>query len=186
MGLSPSHYEVEIKLPVPGAEQALALLQSHGFRLAKTRALEKNVIFDREGELRAQARLLRVREVEGRAVLTFKGPATPGRHKSREELEVDVANADVVRTILSRLGFAPGFRYEKFRTEFTDETGVAMVDETPIGVFLELEGPPAWIDRTARALGYAESDYITASYLALYFDYCRERGIPAADMVFAL
>ena len=58
------------------------------------------------------------------------------------------------------------FRYEKYRTEFRQprRAGVAMLDETPVGVYLELEGTPHWIDRTARRLGFQESDYITASY----------------------
>ena len=72
--------------------------------------------------------------------------------------------------MLSRLDFIPTFRYEKFRTEYhrAGETGVATLDETPIGVYLELEGAPAWIDRSARRLGFAESDYSTASYYGLY------------------
>jgi len=62
--------------------------------------------------------------------------------------------------------------------------GVATLDDTPIGVFLELEGAPGWIDRTARLLGFAEQDYITASYRSLYVDDCAARGIPPADMIF--
>jgi len=57
-----------------------------------------------------------------------------------------------------------------------------MLDETPLGVFLELEGPARWIDRTARALGFSESDYITDSYAELHR---RSRGGEAGDMVFA-
>jgi len=49
-------------------------------------------------------------------------------------------------------------------------------DETPIGPYIELEGPWAWIDRKARRLGYQKADYIKASYAALYRKQCREEG----------
>jgi len=42
------------------------------------------------------------------------------------------------------------------------------LDETPIGVFLELEGPATAIDRAAKALGFEKRDYILANYMVLY------------------
>ena len=33
--------------------------------------------------------------------------------------------------------------------------GIAMLDETPVGTYIELEGSEAWIDRTARRMGLA-------------------------------
>jgi adenylate cyclase class 2 len=59
------------------------------------------------------------------------------------------------------------------------------VDETPIGVYLELEGSPAWIDRTAFQLGFADKDYITASYARLYVEWCEARGVAPTNMLFA-
>ncbi|MGD0365805.1 MAG: hypothetical protein ABSC93_33395, partial [Bryobacteraceae bacterium] len=64
------------------------------------------------------------------------------------------------------------------------EKGVATLDETPVGVYLELEGTPGWIDRNARRLGFAESDYSTASYYGLYVDYCRVHGLQPTHMTF--
>jgi adenylate cyclase class 2 len=77
------------------------------------------------------------------------------------------------------------FRYEKFRTEYqSGQEGTITVDETPIGLYLEIEGAPGWIDRIAGELGFSERQYITKSYGALYLDYCREREMTAANMVF--
>jgi len=59
-----------------------------------------------------------------------------------------------------------------------------LLDETPIGNFLELEGSPTWIDRTARKLGFSVKDYISRSYGYLYLAYCRERRIRPKNMVF--
>jgi adenylate cyclase, class 2 len=61
---------------------------------------------------------------------------------------------------------------------------MATVDETPIGVFLELEGLPRWVDRIARVLGFSAADYITLSYGRLYIEACAARGIAPTNMVF--
>jgi len=88
--------------------------------------------------------------------------------------------------MLDRLGYAPRFRYEKFRTKFAtpDEPGVLSIDETPIGVFLELEGTPEWIDRTAARLGLSPEAYLTLSYANLYQEYRRTRPTAPEHMTF--
>jgi adenylate cyclase class 2 len=190
--------EVEIKLAVSGAVEARRMLRAAGFRVYKRRVFEKNTVFDTSSQtLRNSARLLRVREIGKIAKLTYKGPPDNGKYKSREELELDLSDAGAIGAIFERLAYHPAFRYDKFRTEFrqrgasgvvTDGSvtgGVAMVDETPIGVYLELEGSPAWIDRTARKLGFAEKDYITASYARLYTEWCEARGVEPTNMLFA-
>jgi adenylate cyclase, class 2 len=71
------------------------------------------------------------------------------------------------------LGLTAAFRYEKWRTEWEDGQGHCVIDETPIGIFAELEGPAEWIDRTAALLGVAQAEYLTLSYGRL-FDLWRE------------
>ena len=118
--------------------------------------------------------------------LTFKGPPLPAKHKTREELELEISSAGTMGTIIERLGLRPVFRYEKYRAEFRrpGSAGTVTLDETPIGWYLELEGAPRWIDRTARELGFSEEDYITASYGALYQQWRPLHGVKPADMVF--
>ena len=178
--------ETEIKLAVGSAAWARRLLGRFGFRVFQPRAFESNVVFDTRGlRLRKSGVLLRVREARRNAILTYKGPATNGRHKSREELEVIASNGRTLQTILERLGFERVFRYEKYRSEYRGTgSGLVTLDETPIGVFLELEGPPQWIDRTARRLGFAERHYITASYGRLYLEWCKDRKCKPGNMVF--
>src|SRR5450432_3623002 len=172
-------HETEIKLTVADPKSARRLLLAAGFRVSRKRVFEANTVFDTPGQsLRQRASLLRVREAGGTATVTCKGPPVPGRYKSREEVELEVADAAAMGAIFARLGFQPIWRYEKYRA------GVAMLDETPIGVFLELEGTGPWIDRTAGRLGFRETDYITASYASLYLEFCGRRGGVAGDMVF--
>jgi adenylate cyclase class 2 len=163
--------ETEIKLRVPSPDRAHSLLVQQGFEILHPRTFERNHIFDTpEASLRGSRRLLRLRDAGGVATLTFKGPAETGKHKSREEREVHPDSFDGMQIILERLGYQISFRYDKYRTEYArpGSHGIATIDETPAGTFMELEGEPAWIDRTAAALGFTESDYITASYANLY------------------
>jgi adenylate cyclase class 2 len=180
-------HETEIKLAVSGVREGRRLLRQAGFRVVKRRLFESNTLFDTARlTLRNARRLLRVRETGGKTKLTFKGTPLISRHKSREELELSIEDARLFAAILDRLGYRPTFRYEKYRTTYGEPgvSGEAVLDETPIGVYLELEGSPRWIDRTARRLGFGEPDYITASYGRLYLDWCRERGVEPKDMLF--
>jgi len=181
-------FEIEIKLSLPAKLAKIRrALRDTGFRIHKRRVREINVLFDTpEKSLRSQGKLLRVRHAGDTQVLTYKGPSTPGRHKKREELEVEISTPHGLEDILHYIGFEPAFRYDKIRTEYAKphSSGKIMLDETPIGNFLEIEGSAKWIDDTAKRLGFATTDYITASYGALYFTYCNEHGIEPKNMVF--
>jgi len=180
--------EVEIKLPVSDVDRAHAAIRGLGYELHHAREHEANAVFDfRGGNLRRRGQLLRLRRFGSDAILTFKGSSQEGRYKQREEIETRVSDAEAAGAILDRLGLRTAFRYEKFRTEYRrpGEPGTITVDETPIGSFIELEGPGPWIDKVARRLGYRESDYIKLSYAALYIEHRKRTGTPNRDMLFA-
>jgi adenylate cyclase class 2 len=186
--LASDNTETEIKLRIGNAHAIEERLAAHGFQVTKARVFESNTVFDDiNGGLRARGCLLRLREVGGRTVVTFKNQPLRSKHKSREELETTMGDAGIGRLIFERLGLKPTFRYEKYRTECErpHEQGVVTIDETPIGWFLELEGAPDWIDRTAADLGFDEKNYITDSYGALYLTHCKENKITPSNMVFA-
>ncbi len=187
MSLTDSNQEIEIKLRVAGVESARSLILGAGYRVSVPRTFEVNSIFDTSGAtLRQSGMLLRLRKAGEKFTMTVKGQASPGIHKSRPEYEVVVSNYEAARSILVQLGYQVVFRYEKFRTEFasTKESGTITLDETPIGIFLELEGPPAWIDFTASALGFLQSQYVIESYGNLYMIYCIKSGVIPGDMIF--
>jgi adenylate cyclase class 2 len=180
--------ETEIKLAVDSTQAARRLLRAAGFTVSRRRVFESNVIFDTPKlALRQAATLLRVRKAGGLSTITYKGRPAVARHKSREELELEIADAATMSSIIGRLGLSPVFRYEKYRTEYRQSrgAGMAMLDETPVGVYVELEGSPRWIDRAARQLGFSERDYIVRSYARLYLEWCRRKKVKPADMVFA-
>ena len=164
------------------------MLKTAGFSVCRRRVLENNVILDAPDlRVRKHGSVLRVRAAGGNSTLTYKGPcAIGGRHKSREEVEIAISDAATALSILENLGFHRVFRYQKYRTEYSQPgaRGLVTLDETPIGCYLEVEGSPRWVDRTARKLGFREDDYITVSYGALYLQFCVVQGTRPADMVF--
>jgi adenylate cyclase class 2 len=114
-------------------------------------------------------------------VLTYKGrpEEDASGQKARPEAETDVSDPDTAQQILAALGFAPAFRYQKYREVWEWDAVEIVIDETPVGVFVEIEGGADAIDRAAAALGRTAADYVTASYPDLF----RAQG-GRGDMVF--
>jgi len=180
-----SHNEVEIKFRVEDIRALNQRLRKSGFRLITRRTHEINTLYDLPGQLlRKRGELLRLRKYGPEWVLTHKTKGKSGRHKTRVETETKVADGVKVDAILHALGFSPTFRYEKLRAEWSDGKGHVVVDETPIGNVGEIEGPARWIDRTAKLLQISRSDYITATYTELFFQWKKQTGSPANEMTF--
>jgi len=201
--------EVEVKLPVihlAALRRRLRQLQAR----KQVRVHEMNTLYDTpRGRFWKRDILLRLRlqrpqnarRPPHKGLLTFKGPTLRPAdleprggwgvrnlpYKVREELEIRVSEPHKLHALLQAVGLVPAFRYEKFRTTYTlpSVRGVQLeLDETPIGVFVELEGSPGAIDRAAHLLGYTLEDYISRSYQGLYRDHCRRHGIPPGEMLF--
>lgn len=180
-----SHNEVEIKFRVLNPSALNRALRNAGFRLVTASAHEMNTLYDLPGQaLRKRGDLLRLRKYGQDWVLTHKAKGKVGRHKSRVENETAVSDGPRTDKILRALGFVPVFCYEKLRAEWSDGRGHVVVDKTPIGNFAEIEGPPRWIDRTARALRVRSSDYITETYAGLFLAWKKQTGNAAKDMTF--
>lgn len=180
--------ETEVKIRIDDPNEVSARLRDLGFSLAAPREFEANTLFEtHDRSLGRNGMLLRLRNIGVRGLITWKGPGIPGPHKNRPELETGVGSIHILQDILTRLGYEPFFRYEKYRTEFRTPNGAGVVtlDETPIGNFLELEGPGHWIDATAQMLRFSPQDYILDSYGRLYLADCERRGVQPGHMVFA-
>lgn len=179
------------------------------------RVHEWNVLFDTPSQVLMRRReLLRIRtetpngmrsgrgeRTRGRVLLTFKRPVHSrsglvagrrSRHKVREEIELEVSDAAALTRIFEGVGLGAWFRYEKFRTTFRLRRSqgwaaglLIELDETPIGTFVELEGPAKAIDRAAKELGFSKKDYVISNYFSLYRMECQRRGEKVRDMIFA-
>ncbi|HEU4401514.1 MAG TPA: class IV adenylate cyclase [Candidatus Polarisedimenticolia bacterium] len=178
--------EVEVKLKLADLADIGARLKGVGAHLVHPREFEDNQLYDfPDFSLKTRGAMLRVRIQERASVLTYKeAPRVEGGVKLRDEMEVSVSSGETLSTIIGRLGMRPLFRYQKYRAVYEYSDLLITVDETPIGLFMELEGPKPLIDEMATKLGYKASDYIAKSYLALYQDYLKTRGLPLKDMLF--
>jgi adenylate cyclase class 2 len=182
--------ETEIKFRVEDRPGLTHRLETAGFTLLTPRSFESNILYDTpDRQMRARTEILRIRSYAGRWTVTHKrlpdsGPGED-RHKHRIETETEVANGDALATVFLSLGLVAAFRYEKWRTEWTDGEGHCVVDETPIGDFAELEGSAEWIDRAALRLGIDPSQYITLSYGRLFDLWRQQHNSAAQDLTFA-
>jgi len=181
--------ETEVKIRVAdhaALEQRLAAL---GFKRVTARTLERNTLYDKPGrELRNSRQILRIRQYGNRWVVTHKsvppGQTEEGPHKNRVETETEVEDGPILGKIFEALGFGPVFVYEKWRTEWTDQQGHFVIDETPLGVYAELEGPSEWIDATAKRLEISQSEFITLSYGRIFEVWRDETGFSALNFTF--
>jgi adenylate cyclase class 2 len=177
--------EREVKLRFKSAEEARAAVERAGATPLRGRRLQEDCLLDNANEdLRARCCALRVRSEGGKSRLTFKGPVQPSSMKLREEHETVAGDADVLLRILDELGYAPWFRYQKYREEFTLEDVIVAVDETPVGTFVELEGSESGITKVATLLERTPSDYVLDSYRTLFVAWERAQGKSGGNMVF--
>jgi adenylate cyclase class 2 len=177
--------EREIKLRFSSADEARAAIVACGATPLLGRRLQEDALLDSDDEeLRRRRCVLRIRMENGKSRLTFKGPVQPGVMKVREELETVVGDGELLLRVFKELGLHIWFRYEKYREEFAHEDVIIAIDETPVGVFVEIEGSEQGIASTAEALGRTPSDYISDSYRGLFLRLRGEYGLSGQDMVF--
>jgi adenylate cyclase class 2 len=185
-----------------------------GFQLDTPRTFEQNTLYDTPSRtLRASRQILRIRHYGGLWTVTHKRPADaspdgdPIRYKVRIETETLVHDGVALAAIFHQMGFEPVFRYEKFRTQWSHTsptidgplfTGTAhpavlsmpspglhlVLDETPIGDYAELEGPPDRIDNTLAQLNVDPATCLTDSYGRLFLDWKQRTGSFAEHLTF--
>ena len=182
-----SHEEIEVKFILDDLATTRQQIIAMGADLKTPRTYEENVLFDTpDHQLQQQDRLLRLRH-DHRCLLTYKEPLpTPDRdYKVRHEYEVQVSDRAQMQTILERLGLRPTRRYEKYRETFCYQSAEILLDETPVGTFLEIEASRAAIRDIAARLHLDFATRLTASYSDILEAVCRTYQLPFSDMTFA-
>ena len=177
--------ETEIKLRFESGDAARRAVDTLGAAPYTPRRLQDDALLDNEaGTLYGRQCALRVRRDGDKGVVTFKGPVIPGPMKSREEIETSIGDGEKMLRVFRELGYTPRFRYQKYREERRLGGLIVAIDETPIGVFVELEGPEAEISAAAGRLGFTPNDYIRASYRTLFLEYREAHGLSSEHMIF--
>jgi adenylate cyclase class 2 len=177
--------EIEVKFYIPQVEPVRERIMALGASCLG-RVFEVNVCFDNEGgTLKKQDILLRLRK-DRAARLTFKSAPrqADGDYKMYRELEVEVSDFNTCKAILESLGFHPARTYEKWRETFALGDTHLLVDTTPFGVFLEIEGRKEDIRAAAGKLGFYWQERILFNYLAIFEVIRRGKGLSFNDMTF--
>jgi adenylate cyclase, class 2 len=191
--------EIELKFPVADPQALQARLPHLGFHLTTPRTYEHNTLYDTPNRvLRARREVLRIRQYGSLCTVTHKrlpgeqAPVDTTRYKIRIETETIVAEREALAEIFRQLGYGPVFVYEKYRTEWSQAIGPnseaaahLVIDETPIGTYVELEGPTEWIDRSLAELKIDPATCLTDSYGKLFLDWKQRTGSPAENLTFA-
>jgi adenylate cyclase class 2 len=185
--------EIELKFPLSDPAALQSRLPQLGFHLDTPRTFEHNTLYDTATrDLRTQRQLLRIRQYGNLCTLTHKRmpdqTSIDTRYKIRIETETTVADGVALSEIFQRLGYIPIFIYEKFRTEWShtaDPSAHLVIDETPIGNYVELEGPTDWIDQTIAELNIDPTTCLTDSYGKLFLDWKERTGSPAEHLTFS-
>lgn len=175
--------EIEAKFAVNHLADLRREIIDLGGRLLHDRTLERNWRYDRaDGELTIKAHVLRLRQ-DDRTTLTYKSPA--GNQMSRQEIELEVTNAETAGQFLQALGFEVIAIYEKYReTLILDDVEIAL-DELPFGSFVELEADsPDGLERAAKRLALVWDRRLLKSYLELFDQLAANFGLTARQATF--
>lgn len=174
--------EREFKFALDGLESMRErLIELEAERLSAP-ALEDNWVLDRDGELEADGRLLRLRKDGKGASMAFKGPASwDGGMKIRVENETRIDDVEETRRLFENLGFHAVRRYQKVREEWQLGAVTIALDHTSIGDFVELEGTGA--ETVAKRCGFSPKDGERLSYLGIYDEHRKKNPDLPRDML---
>jgi len=166
-------YEVEIK--AKAKKDTLARLRALG---SMTKEVSEKDTYYRHPcrDFAKTDEALRVRESEGRLLLTYKGPKMDATTKTRQEENMEVFKE--IYPILASLGFKEVRKVEKKRELYTLKDALASFDSVKgLGQFMELEICAEKKSEIPKAkkklfsvfseLGFEKNDSITSSYLEL-------------------
>ena len=178
--------EIEVKFVVDDLVGMRRRVVELGATVKAARTYENNITFDTdEGRLRQSGRLLRLRR-DRRNVLTYKEPLAreDAEFKVRKEFEVEVSDFAQALSIVERLGFAPSMRYEKYRETFSYHGAEILLDELPVGNFMEIEATRAEIRSISAALGLDFGTRLRGSYGDILQAVCDAYDLPLSDLTF--
>jgi adenylate cyclase class 2 len=181
-----SYEEIEVKFMIDDVSTIRQRIIGLEASLHHPRAYEDNWCFDTSDQrFQREDRLLRLRR-DHRILLTYKEPPLTAdkAFKIRQEYEIEVNDFEQARALLDKLGFSPSLRYEKYRETFRYGEAEILLDETPLGAFVEIEGTRESIDAIATQLQLDDTNRITASYGDIFEAVRSTYGLSFSDMTF--
>ena len=137
---------------------------------------EENVLYDGAG-LKGRNCVLRLRRIDGRAILTYKERLqSSSATKHQREEETAVQDADAIHTILEALGYRPKAIYEKKRQTWRLGAVEIVLDKLPFGLFMEIEGSEEEIEATEESLAIEDLQAELQTYPQLTLEHGKASG----------
>ena len=174
--------EIEAKLKVESHKEVVEKLAELGAEFSAEQ-LQKDYYFDDVNRtLTKTDRCLRLRRLvvdkEEKFFLTYKGAREKGKFKKRQEIEIEVGDADSAQRLLSVLGYEKALVFEKKRRIWRLGQCEVALDELPLlGSFVEIEGPDdKKIADVQKKLGLENLPHISESYATLMEEKLHQLG----------
>ena len=163
--------EVEVKAKVKGLEKIEKKLKNLNARFIKTETQEDIYFAHPSRDFSETDEAVRVREINDKFFLTYKGPKVDAETKTREEIEIPVEENIIV--ILEKLGFTKWRSVKKERKTYKlNDLTICLDNVSGLGNFMEIETGnyenKNKIFELFRELGVDKKDCITKSYAELF------------------
>jgi adenylate cyclase class 2 len=174
--------EIEAKLKVDSLPEVEGKLGELGAEFLAEQ-VQTDYHFDDSGAtLTTSDRCLRLRrESVGRSerlFLCYKGAKEKSNFKKRQEIEIEISDADSAQKLLAAIGYRKVFTVEKTRRLWRLGGCKVALDKLPLlGDFVEIEGPDdKRIADVQKSLGLARVPHIPKSYAQLIKEERDRRG----------
>jgi len=165
--------EIEAKLKVDSLQQVADRLTELGAVFLHN-CIQKDSFFDEQtSALTRTDRCFRLRRQligpNEKIFLTYKGPKQKDNFKKRQEIEIEINNADLAEKFFSALGYNKVLAFEKKRSLWRlDDCLVALDELHLLGNFVEIEGPDdEKIAAVQAKLQLSDLPHIQQSYASL-------------------
>jgi len=166
-------FEIEAKLKVDSLPEIERKLGEFGAEFLAEQLQMDYLFDDANAALTTTDRCLRLRRqsVAGREryFLTYKGAKEKSNFKKRQEIEIEIIEADSTKKLLSALGYEKVLVVEKKRRLWQFGGCSVALDQLPLlGAFVEIEGPDdETIADVQLRLSLAGLPHIAKSYAQL-------------------
>ena len=174
--------EIEAKLKVDSLQEIERKLDELGAEFLAVQLQTDYHFDDANSQLTKTDRCLRLRRQRvgssERFFLTYKGAKEESNFKKRQEIEIEIKDAESAKRLLSALGYEKVLVVEKKRRVWRLGDCEIALDRLPLlGDFVEIEGPDDQKIADAKtSLGLADLPHITESYASLTEAKLRQLG----------
>lgn len=177
------YHEIEIKFKITQVKNIRKKIKKEGgIFISKT--FERTVRFDTPAKkLEKNGLFLRTR-TGFKNVITLKQKVDNKKFREREEIEFEISEPEKMKTILEKLGFTKIKIMEKYREKWELKNTEIVIDNLPMGNFIEIEGEEKDIKKVVKILELDFKNGIISTYWDLWNEFCKKEGIKNKNIVF--